>query len=141
MKTTKTLWEQPHGKGLSLLMCLFGILGLMSGWMLLEADFSDGWHASGRAWWALLLQALLALNSALCFTLVWLLWTRNRAAVLVGALYVALGIASQGAMSWYVSRLGSRIDALSIGFWLAEALFWSAIVGYLYWLRRRAVLC
>ncbi|WP_120968442.1 virulence factor MviN [Comamonas sp. lk] len=140
MQTRLPLWEQPYGKGLTLLICLFGFLGLMSGWMLLEADFSYAWRSSGRAWWALVLQAMLALNSAVCLTLAWLLWSRNRAAVWLCAFYVALGVTSQGCMFWYVNRLGSRADAFSIGFWLAQAVFWAGIVGYLHWLRRRGAL-
>ena len=140
MTAKQVLWAQPYGKGLSLLMCLFGFLGLMSGWMLLEADFSDGWRTSARIQWALVLQAMLALNSAMCFTLVWLLWMRNRAALLLGALYVALGVVSQAGMFWYVSRLGSQVDMLSLGLWLGEAIFWLCIVGYLYWLKSRGVL-
>ena len=86
------------------------------------------------------LQAMLALNSAMCFTLVWLLWTRNRAALLLGVLYVVLGVVSQAGMFWYVSRLGSQVDMLSLGLWLGEAIFWFCIVGYLYWLKSRGVL-
>lgn len=140
MQTRPSLWEQPYGKGLTLLICLFGFLGLMSGWMLLEADFSDAWRSSGRAWWALVLQTMLALNSAVCLTLAWLLWSRNRAAVLLGAFYVVLGVISQSGMFWYVNGLGSRADTLSIGFWLAQGIFWVCIVGYLYWLQRHGAL-
>ena len=140
MTAKQVLWAQPYGKGLALLMCLFGFLGLMSGWMLLEADFSDGWRTAARIQWALVLQTMLALNSAMCFTLVWLLWTRNRAALLLGALYVVLGVLSQAGMFWYVGRLGSQVDMLSLGLWLGEAIFWFCIVGYLYWLESRGVL-
>ena len=140
MTAKQVLWEQPYGKGLTLLMCLFGFLGLMSGWMLLEADFSDGWRTAARIQWALVLQAMLALNSAMCFTLVWLLWTRNRSALLLGVLYVVLGAVSQAGMFWYVRRLGSQVDMLSLGLWLGEAIFWFCIVGYLYWLKGRGVL-
>ncbi len=86
---------------------------------------------------------MLALNSAMCFTLVWLLWTRNRAALLLGALYVVLGVVSQAGMFLYVGRLdrlGSQVDMLSLGLWLGEAIFWLCIVGYLYWLKSRGVL-
>ncbi|MEG2819062.1 MAG: virulence factor MviN, partial [Comamonas sp.] len=73
-------------------------------------------------------------------TLAWLLWSRNRAAVWLGALYVALGVISQGCMFWYVNRLGSRADAFSIGFWLVQGIFWAGIVGYLHWMQRRGAL-
>lgn len=140
MQTRPPLWEQPYGKGLTLLICLFGFLGLMSGWMLLEVDFSDAWRSSGRAWWALVLQTMLALNSAVCLTLAWLLWSGNRAAVLLGAFYVVLGVISQTGMFWYVNGLGSRADPFSMGFWLAQGIFWAGIVSYLHWLQRRGAL-
>jgi hypothetical protein len=60
--------------------------------------------------------------------------------LLLGALYVMLGVVSQAGMFWYVSRLGSQVDMLSLGLWLGEAIFWFCIVGYLYWLRSRGVL-
>ena len=141
IEAKQPLWEQPYGKGLVLLMSMFAFLGLMSGWMLLEVDFSDAWNSAGRMPWALALQAMLALNSAMCFTQVWLLWTRNPAAIFLGILYGALGVITQAGMFWYVGQRGQRADAFSIAFWLAEVIFWSGIVAYLYWLKRRGVLC
>lgn len=140
MQNKQPLWEQPYGKGLVLLMSMFAFLGLMSGWMLLEVDFSDAWNSAGRTQWTLVLQAMLALNSSMCFTQVWLLWTRNPSAVLLSILYGALGVVTQAGMFWYVGQRGQRPDAFSIAFWLAEVIFWSCIVAYLYWLKRRGVL-
>ena len=134
------LWEQPYGKGLVLLMSMFAFLGLMSGWMLLVVDFSDAWNSAWRMPWTLVLQAMLALNSAMCLTQVWLLWTRNPSAVLLSILYGALGVITQAGMFWYVGQRGQRADAFSIAFWLAEVIFWSGIVAYLYWLQRSGVL-
>ena len=90
--------------------------------------------------WALALQAMLALNSAMCFTQVWLLWTRNQSAVLLSILYGALGVITQAGMFWYVGQRGQRADAFSVIFWLAEVIFWSGIVAYLCWLKRRGAL-
>ena len=140
MQNKQPLWEQPYGKGLVLLMSMFAFLGLMSGWMLLEVDFSDAWNSAGRMPWTLALQAMLALNSSMCFTQVWLLWTRNPSAVLLSILYGALGVITQAGMFWYVGQQGQRADAFSIAFWLAEVIFWSGLVSYLYWLKRRGVL-
>lgn len=138
IEAKQPLWEQPYGKGLVLLMGMFAFLGLMSGWMLLEVDFSDAWNSAGRMPWAL--QAMLALNSAMCFTQVWLLWTRNQSAVLLSILYGALGVITQAGMFWYVGQRGQRADAFSVIFWLAEVIFWSGIVAYLCWLKRRGAL-
>ena len=41
---------------------------------------------------------------------------------------------------WYVGQRGQRADVFSIAFWLAEVIFWTGIVAYLYWLQRRGVL-
>lgn len=121
-------------------MGMFAFLGLMSGWMLLEVDFSDAWKSAGRMPWALVLQTMLALNSAVCFTQVWLLWTRNPSAVLLGILYGALCVITQVGMFGYASQRGQRADVFSIVFWLAEGVFWLAIVAYLHGLKRRGVL-
>ena len=140
IEAKQPLWEQPYGKGLVLLMGMFAFLGLMSGWMLLEVDFSDAWNSAGRMPWALALQAMLALNSAMCFTQVWLLRTRNQSAVLLSILYGALGVITQAGMFWYVGQRGQRANAFSVIFWLAEVIFWSGIVAYLCWLKRRGAL-
>lgn len=111
IEAKQPLWEQPYGKGLVLLMGMFAFLGLMSGWMLLEVDFSDAWNSAGRMPWALALQAMLALNSAMCFTQVWRIRTRNQSAVLLSILYGALGVITQAGMFWYVGQRGQRANA------------------------------
>lgn len=134
MLDAEVFWSKPQGKGIALLMALFLWSGLMLGWSLLEMDFSGGLRGFG-----MILQAWMALGSALSLTMAWLLFQRSKTAVLVGWLYVATTLISQIAGALLVARYG-RFEVWNVVVWLLMAVFWGAVLVYLHFLRRRGFL-
>ena len=134
MLDAEVFWAKPQGKGIALLMALFLWSGLMLGWGLLEMDFSGGLRGFG-----MILQAWMALGSALSLTMAWLLFQRSKTAVLVGWLYVLTTLISQIAGAVLVVHYGV-FEVWNVVVWLLMAVFWGAVLVYLHFLRRRGFL-